>query len=446
MARTPLTVHLIRTADVNALPRLDAVENKPLERWFSQATAGEMVLRIRQHQVLRNGVCTAADLHEILRDVIPPPTHQPVDDIGLVFCRRWVTPSISLQGLMFDYYGHDPLLGPFTTSNGVPREGCAVFLDAFDPGDEYQQVFTAIHELGHVFNLIHDSAHNSFMTNRLNARTTGFTGEDCDRLTKAAEGDWEYAPGGKNFREGESPKRWSDRVRSGSRSRTCGLKVHLGKDHYLLGEPIILDLEFRALRGESIRVPPELDPGYDNLRVWIENPLGERLLHRPNLYYCRRRAGTVTVTPTQPIRNNPRITFGRSGLNFDRSGVYRVWAEFRLPKGRSGQIIHSKTVELEVVDPRDEDEAAMTSMFCRSSVALFLNNKGGVLSRHEHRALVKLIMRNPQHNALQYARYALACSCLRRKRRSQAKELLSGIRLPAGSLRRGLVRALTHLG
>lgn len=166
------TLHIVRAADVEAIPPLDGVNGKRLERWFADATDSRLQLTIRHHNQdtdgaitnIKTDACDGAVLQELLRRILPVPHGGPIADIALLFCRRWSSsPSLRLYGLMFDYNGQDPDLGSLSSSNGIAREGCSVFLDAFDSSAFREMMFTAIHELGHVFNLFHDLNDNSFM-------------------------------------------------------------------------------------------------------------------------------------------------------------------------------------------------------------------------------------------------------------------------------------------
>jgi hypothetical protein len=104
----------------------------------------------------------------------------------------------ALQGVMFDRLASDAL-GDFSRGRDVvPREGCAVFRDATGHDSDEALAFSAIHELGHVFNLQHDASGRSFMAGR--GGRAGFTRGDGRRLALAGEGLWNHAPGGAPFK------------------------------------------------------------------------------------------------------------------------------------------------------------------------------------------------------------------------------------------------------
>ncbi len=98
-----------------------------------------------------------------------------VNNIGLILADRFESRP-GVLGFMFDLgfnpSGIDSVNSIYTD---VPREGCAIFLNAIRqirPSDDAfskETVFTAIHELGHVFNLWHLENPKTFMATSNNS-------------------------------------------------------------------------------------------------------------------------------------------------------------------------------------------------------------------------------------------------------------------------------------
>src|SRR5262249_3101007 len=160
---TELTVQVIKANDVDAIPPLDSMQQTPIQAWFAEATAGS--LRMTMRQQVSGHVSNPIDgggLQEILSEYVPTPANpQIVDTIGLVFCRQWI--GGDLAGLMFDYDGADLPSFANISYKGVPRLGCAVFLDPLAERSNAEKIYAAMHELGHIFNFLHDPTNSSFM-------------------------------------------------------------------------------------------------------------------------------------------------------------------------------------------------------------------------------------------------------------------------------------------
>ena len=427
-----VTVHVV-VADDARVPVLSGPDGEPLESWFSQASDGELEIRLLSpRSVFIPNPSRAGDLHQVVTDVLGVPPRRPVDEIALIFCRSWAG-NRNLQGLMFDYDGSDPLLGQFTSSGGVPRQACAVFLDAFD-ADDRGQAFATIHELGHVFNLQHDPRQKSFLATK--RQVWGFSALDCERLRSAGRGEWNFAPGGTNFGAATGGATLWRNVR---RSRGVRLEAKVAKRRYLPGESVVLDLTMKASRSVNAG---EFDPGYETLRIWIENEIGERRLYRPPMFFCLRRAGEEKGAT---VRSNPRISLGNRGVTFRSPGVYRVWAEFLIETPPHARAVRSNLVEFRVAAPVTRQDEAIVKLLTRSRVAAFIARKGGFLPEEERAELEAAVSSAGEHPALQHARYALGIDGLCRGLAGEALAFLDGVLLKESSLRRKARQAVDRL-
>ena len=450
-----ITLHVIQSPNA-PVPHLDLAGNKTIEEWYGSASTSAIQLSVRDEtsKFPSSVGCDAARLQAMLRDSIPaPPMHQLVHDIALIICRSWVTGG--LLGLMFDYDGHDDSLGDFS-SQGVPREACAIFMDPHANLDPVEQSISAIHELGHVFNLRHDPSNSSFMA--ATASAIGFEASDEDLLTRAGRGDWpaewDQMPGGANFLGTlGAARRISSKVVQNKKqpsARALTLTAHISKGSFLIGEPIVLDLSLEAGKGHKGSVLNRLDPGYDNLKIWIEHPDGERRLYRPPLRYCRQIASETWVALKDPLHHNPRISVGNRGLTFRHPGCYRLWADFTTSLKGGGSVVRSHVVEFEVRPPRQRGEEEISRTFADPGIALFIAQKGGVLSRGKQKALSDVVQKHSKHPSVKFARYALASHFEGKRRFQQAADLLRGLRPLEPSVQQGVDRLrgkiAAHLG
>lgn len=425
-----MTLHSLRDNNSSSHFKFD---DKHVKDWFAEASGSELKLKIVDHRThLDRGVYTFGKLQSLANNILPEPTTRPVNDIAILFCPgSWS--GEGLYGLMFDYDAP----GFFSSYNGVPRQACAIFLDEFDSISGEQQVWTAIHELGHVFNLIHDDTNSSFMATDKTAIgvESGFTGYDCDHLAAAGRGNYEYAAGGDNFKGGTASS-----LRH-SHSTRWALRATSGKDHYLVGESIVLDLGLYLLGGVTSCVP-RLDPGYPSFKIWIETPDGERIQHHTPLSFCGLGQKPITVAVGTPLENNPRLTLNKFKLNFSHAGVYKISADYYLEEDGKVVCAHSNTVEAEITRPKNIVEESISSFLRKPEIARFVNYKGVILKPKQQKALQKLADEHPDHESVQHVRYALAHHYHQLGNVKQMNRFLKQIKVFEESLCKGIDKLL----
>src|SRR6185503_9038109 len=130
------------------------------ESWTSDLP-GNPATSLRLHQGLKRLTRNRANEPRVLR-------------IGLIFANRYAHGGGGTLGAMFDrgFATDDDAFGGENQFQ-LPREGSALFLGAIQAirpsSDEFltQTFFTAVHELGHLFNLLHSSGTNYMAQSRL---------------------------------------------------------------------------------------------------------------------------------------------------------------------------------------------------------------------------------------------------------------------------------------
>ena len=350
-----------------------------------------------------------------------------VERVALLFAGKYA-PFERAFGVMFDRgFRTDDDPGGGSDLNGVPREGCAVFLDAIAqrrPADaiDKETLFTTIHELGHLFNLLHSARDKSYMS-RSGPRVHG---DEYFRFTDG-QGVWlqgcddsrSVSPGGLPFLGFDDDGGFLDGGVSRGRRSGLRLKTHLCREWTTPAEPLELDVELslssRARRGR--RVPHEIDPGYGRFRLWIERPDGERRLYRSPRHYCSTGA-RISLRPGESFERDVSV-FGQSGgYTFDMPGLYRIWAEFDVSENEK---LRSKAVEVEVRLP-----GADSRILRRADVARLLYYRE--LRGHEKAAkdLRRFVRDEAKGAAAGLVAYALGRATLREARngehRSKAME------------------------
>jgi hypothetical protein len=277
-----------------------------------------------------------------------------ITEIGLLVADRY-EPSKGSFGMMFD-----KAFNPASSnrSQRKAREGCAVFLGGIEaaraPADVLDEVvFTAVHELAHVFNIQH-GARPSYMFQsaafgQVALADAAFSGTESWLLSKCSSNDHIF-PGRSAFADlGDLVSL----VRPGTPANAppFDLRIGLQYSRFWNFEPVELDVELSTASVQPLSVPDGLDCGYGAFRIWIEEPDGEKRFLRSPRHYCSPR-GTLAISADQPFRRDISI-FGESGgYTFRKAGVHRVHATFEFD-GRS--TISSNVIELEILPQAPDD-------------------------------------------------------------------------------------------
>jgi len=307
----------------------------------------------------------AYHLHLATRSLTKNPTSPSlVDHIALLFCGTYAGAPSAL-GVMFDrgfVTYDDPNVGP----SAVPREGCAVFLDAIlqflisngvDPHSEYQAkaIFAVIHELGHVFNLQHESSTPSFL---IDSPQPGpqpqaywqFTGQQQWFLSKCSSSRGIH-PGGRPFGDlGDLAPLSSGSAFLDSKGRNPDLEIEImtSQNEFFRCEPIELQFEVRLRkdsRSDEAKVINEFDPGYASFAIWIKDPAGDIRKYRSTKHFCEG-TSSVKIGKHDSFQRDVSI-FGQSGgYTFQSSGSHLLWITC---KARGGKIIKSNELDVFVL-------------------------------------------------------------------------------------------------
>ncbi len=281
-----------------------------------------------------------------------------VDRVALIYSNAYA-PRAGVIGVMFDRgfaTADDPNDAPRYTS--VPREGCAVFLDtiagARDPDVERsrQAYYTTIHELGHIFNLVHRHGY-SFMAQSGGGRKAPsdgywkFVKSEKDWLEAAETDPWVW-PGGGEFRD--SSGRLSSGDQTGNNANPLSLAISISRSSFAFNEPVELAIEIGLAKETApgtFEISDEVDPGYDRFNIWIIDPDGEKRRYRPINHYCPSRS-VIELTKRRPFTRDISI-FGQSGgFTFTKHGVHFIQAVLDL--GDEGDLV-SNNLEIEIVPP-----------------------------------------------------------------------------------------------
>lgn len=325
------------------------------------------------------------------------------DDIpvGLFLTDAYESDDILPYGMMFDLLGRDGSFGP--------RQGCAVFLDTIAPaaggGDKLNEfiAFTALHELGHAFNLWHKDG-DSIMQPNPSPSAMGsckFDPLHTTYLARAADSlvGKDIMPGGNNF--GVRPSDCGAPAGSDTpfesptkASSQLALKIKLSHESFWAFEPIEMELELVLNEGKrkSIALPKEIDPAYESFQIWLTNPRGERRIFRSDLHICQSNSKLVLSNAT-PFRRDISLLRELGHATFSLPGVYEVQAMIRM---QSGRIVRSNVARCKIKPPEHglaAWETARNALY-KPSVQRLFRHKRTAPPENDVKALIDLAKRS----------------------------------------------------
>jgi hypothetical protein len=287
-------------------------------------------------------------LHSMLRDLtLNGPYPGCVDRIGLILADRYEDEPTA-YGYMFDT-GFDPATSD-PTNNSVPREGCAIFLDAIRDdraslGDYETEVgFTAVHELGHVFNLWHTGTPSLMAQSQQAApySTGAFHFIKEHRTYLSALPSPYVCPGGSNWDDRGTLVAAGGTSKNSPASANVRLRIGLPQPEFWRFEPAQLEVTVSTATGvEEARLQNVIDPGYEAFSIWIQDPHGARRAYKSPVKYCGNRT-IIKVRRGQPFQRDISLFGQAGGYTFRTAGIHRIWCTLAL-KGR--RLVTSNTVE-----------------------------------------------------------------------------------------------------
>ena len=416
------------TAASVVVPASFEFDGKTIAEYFSQGSGGDIVLDVRHSSdvVLGRAVVDDAELQVALGDLtgnvsVPGLVHR----IGLLVAGEYRHHSKAL-GYMFD-------LGFTVDDSGtVPREGCAIFVDAIralrGAGSAFdtELTFTAIHELGHVFNLWHDDSVKNFMAR--SKFETVFTapiefqpahGGFLARCSQAKE----VHPGGSAFgRRGTLASGDADpHNEPASGDFGLELRVEMNQREFFAFEPVEIEVELRVAAGvqRSFAAPDAIDPAYNLFEIWIEQPDEERRRYRSIKHFCTP-TGTLMISPERPFRRDIAIFAGARGYTFRHAGLHRIWARFVVA---GVGVLTSNVLEVNVLaDLGDDRHTAWARVLRQARVAHLLFYRSFPLRGRNSQALAALKELFPERAAAATAQYAQGRALLRDAERAATKK------------------------
>jgi len=260
----------------------------------------------------------------------------------------WLSKSTDkhVLGVMFDHGKQD--------INQLPRQGAAVFAGAIrDSSKSSTQsasrlLKTAVHEMGHMLNLVHPFAIHadghkslSFMNyeNRYPGGEKSFWKHFAFRFSESEMAFLRHAhfsdivPGGACFGCAQQGKHSADgytaiRPETTQSDFTVELLPPASGALFAFAQPVILGLRFSNHSGRAISVPPSfLDPKTGTAEILIEreNSNGQPpLTFRPITQRCTLACRLIEVAAGKTLEDNLNLSFGSQGFPFAEPGNYHI--------------------------------------------------------------------------------------------------------------------------
>jgi hypothetical protein len=375
-----------------------------------------------------NFIWNNASLHNAMQNHFSRWQEQPQFSVWLLHAMRHEIGS-SLRGIMFD-------------QQGLQRQGCASFYQVMggqQPANLREQVYVAVHELGHCFNLFH-SFHKDRMTpplpNRLGALSwMNYPGRYQPPSGPGGEAAfWAAFPfqfddlelahlrhgfrnavimGGNPFGTGaalEVGDQYSDLV-----SDRSGLSLTISPTdaHPQLGKPGVLEIRLVAERTQQIHAGEQLHPKYGFVQLAISRPRGDVVAHEPPVVHCAKPDLVVARGIEDAQVTSAYIGYDSAvGQVFEDPGTYRIRAAYA---ASDGSLVLSNVAIVRVTAPRTQEDEQVADLMLGDQTGMALTLLGSD-SRHldaGREALETVIAEHGSSPAAVYARLAVGVNAAR---------------------------------
>jgi hypothetical protein len=332
----------------------------------------------------------------------------------------------SLGGIMFDDIGPNH------------RQGCATFVDSFikdapanDPAPAAwvrRMIFwTAVHEMGHCFNLAHswqkslgepwgkpwipladEPEARSFMNYpfRVTGGQAAFFADFHYRFSDAELLFMRHAPA-RFVRMGDAD--WFDHhgfeqaAVSAEPAVALDLRVNRPTPVFDFLEPVMVELKLKNISTEPQLVDEQVLAAADHFTIVVKKRGRPARTFSPFAHYCFKSKPRV-LEPGQALYDSLFVAAGTGGWLIDEPGDYLVQAALH----RDGEDVVSRPLKLRVRPPREYLEEQLAQDVLTEDPARVLAFDGSRVMDRANAALVELVERLPEHRAAIHARVALA--------------------------------------
>lgn len=344
----------------------------------------------------------------------------------------------SLGGIMFDSIGPNH------------RQGTAIFTDSFianpPAGDanptawiERMKFWTAIHEMGHSFNLAHswqkhlgtpwiplssEPQARSFMNYpyfvtggqsaffadfeyRFSNQELVFMRHAPERFVQMGNADWFDHHG---FQQ------------EAALAQEQGLQLSIAVDRespaYDFLEPVVLELRLTNTTNQPIVVPANVLKDFENMLVILKRQGNAARRWQPFAHYCLAAENQV-LQPGETISDSLFVSAGVNGWDIAEPGVYTVQMAMEV----AGRELVSNALRLKIRPEASYEEAKIAQDYFTEDTGRVLAFDGSRYLESGVEALQEIVAKLPESRAATHARIALALPLQRTYRLLDVKKL-----------------------
>ena len=391
------------------------------------STGGDGVIPLAEAGV--NGTWSDAEMHDAMQAYWSRFANHAQWSMWVLFAARHDS-GPGLGGIMFDDIGPNH------------RQGTAMFSDSFisdaPPGDpdpvawvERMQFWTAVHEMGHAFNLAHswqkhlgnpwiplvsEPEARSFMNYpyfvlggqsaffadfeyRFSDQELLFMRHAPDRFVQMGNADWFDDHGFRQANISPSPELKLELRTNQSEE----LRNNRSKDEFEYMEGIVLETKLTNVSSQPILVNPEILAASDEMTVILKKQGKPARQWTPYARYCRA-PNKVALEPGQSLYKSLFVSAGQNGWDIAEPGIYHVQVLLR----HGEEDIPSNALKVRVAPPRSHEEEYLAQDYFSDDVGRVLSFDGSQVLTAGNNALQEVVARMADSRTAIHARVALA--------------------------------------
>lgn len=390
-----------------------------------------------------NGTWSDTEMHNAMVAYWSRFANQPQWAMWVLYAARH-DQGASLGGIMFDDIGPNH------------RQGTAIFTDSFiqnapagdanpDAWRKRMQFWTAIHEMGHGFNLAHswqkalgtpwislgnEPEARSFMNYPYNVSggQSSFFSDFQFRFSDSELVFMRHAPrrfvqmGNSNWFDNHGFEE-SDHLRN-SGSWKLSIRPNRSENSYRFLEPVTLELKLANISGNTALVEGDLLVDGRHLTIFVQREGGPLRQHRPMLTRCHR-THQDRIANGEAIYGSHMISTSTDGWLIDEPGFYKVQAAIEL----NNEILVSNVLRVYVTPPATLEEGKVAGSYFSEEVGRVLAFAGAPELKQAEDVLREVIQTCPDNPAALHAEVALSNPRLREFKVLQPSDTGKGIQI-----------------
>ena len=380
-----------------------------------------------------NSTWSDAEMHNAMVTYWSRFQNRPKWALWVLFARRHDI-GRGLGGIMFDDIGANH------------RQGTAIFTDSFiqdapagDPNAaawRQRMVFwTAIHEMGHAFNLAHSwqksLSHNGGdpwipLANNNEARTfmsypfrvaggeNAFFSDFRFRFMDEELTFMRHAPrrfvqmGNEDWFHNHNLEQDADHSLSNPGNFDLQIRPNRSENSYQFLEPVSLELKLRNASDQALEVDHDLLEDGRHIALFVQRKEGKTRKWRALSSHCHE-TKTATLNPGEAMYGSHLVSASTDGWTIDEPGFYNVQAVVDI----DGEIVSSNVLSIYVNPPASKEESRLAPDYFTEDVGRALSFAGAPSLDKANDVLRDVVARCAKNPAARHADLALSAPMLR---------------------------------